>query len=80
MAAASNVARKSFGGILRAARWRKVLRRRQIYSPGLCGIRRAASVVKPRLFDVFSGTKSEKIFFKAVSTDSSVWWKMRALR
>jgi hypothetical protein len=32
---------------------RKVLRRRLIYSPGLCGVRRAACVVKSRLFAVF---------------------------
>ena len=73
MAAASEqCCRKSFGGIRRDAcsingiSRRKVLRRRQIYSPELCGVRRTARVVKPRLFAVFreqpkSSTRCQQI-------------------
>jgi hypothetical protein len=36
------------------------MRRRQIYSPGLCDVRRAARVVKPRLFAVFWSKPSKE--------------------
>jgi hypothetical protein len=47
----------------------KVLWRRQIYSPRLCGVRRAASVVKPRLFAVISGTKRDEASMRSNPPD-----------